>query len=1049
MRPMKTTLSRPFKLLTPDEAWIFKIVEPFREKFLSSASLWCPLQPQSGSVANLIAILKHPRSEEDKEKNTPKLPDVVKEIVVFRSPPTLHVYDVYEYGRRYFRTISYTSDTSHCLHDLVPRVKEVSNPQNPYILSGGHPTRMTKRTQSLVITRNITASVGVQKFIPNVFLAGLVPSALLERYTFWQSEDLSLTGYEKSKNAAGDRTLLRIKLRPHKKADTTGFCNSRAYGCIRRYTVLNEIDQYSSVEIDKESDDQTPSTPDIQARRVSTLLRLPPRVDTEAPRLTMLNLLYVDQSNKFLCSLRKLLKRLDSLSHVLVWSSSPGTVDLVELPRLRLRFKVAKVSTSERDAYDDTDQEEISEYRLWSEEHAGLFVSNQRSPRLKSLLQGLPHSVLLQNVAGDLFVILPSTAKPFRTRTNVPGAAVTSRCTKHWKPVDSWRPIALDRRDPKWIRNLGPVRHYIYEIHESKTFLLASTLSSALYLLLFRFAHHQYEAVCRIASSIVSDTVLSSEEAQLWGMLSNFADDVSPNAHASRLRLWLATRGCRSNTRSDRDVVLYLINKFNNRFGYQLGGDPDDESITSERRWEKLKKQNPDVIESLRVAIRAVKWKLRGLPSCELRAPKLHDGIDFTHIVTRAQFSDLSGMRCPWSVQFETAEYVRKRSQVFASCRLNLEEELGILEIVVKDTKKLSSSSSRHVRNRLALLKAYRNGTDKVVDTELPPYGVEEDTIWFDGLLDRSCIQPTPSSFLKSFSRLNYNRPIQSDKDGKELSLRGVAASVSVDEWLQKGIRLSGSKNKLGFLFLYELLTESIDIAMLATDKSYQLGYFLTRMLPLKNTQNKSATMSILRVLCSNPKLCPRFPKFEKKRSWFMVQGQISEFLKMAQKFVADSDAKGEVFWARKSPVPVPQRLVNVMPWKSNARSRREFFTSYILDFNRQEVPVRASGDDLTSEKIRVFSQDPLCEIRERHCTFKSRSQRGLQSVCEDMPFDMSNHKSAKSSIAKDLLRRVANDVKTFAISANGKEEAGIKGFSAKQCESMAKSGSRSSALST
>ena len=90
MRPMKTTLSRPFKLLTPDEAWIFKIVEPFREKFLSSASLWCPLQPQSGSVANLIAILKHPRSEEDQEKNTPKLPDVVKEIVVFRSPPTLH-----------------------------------------------------------------------------------------------------------------------------------------------------------------------------------------------------------------------------------------------------------------------------------------------------------------------------------------------------------------------------------------------------------------------------------------------------------------------------------------------------------------------------------------------------------------------------------------------------------------------------------------------------------------------------------------------------------------------------------------------------------------------------------------------------------------------------------------------------------------------------------------------------------------------------------------------------------------------------------------------
>ena len=349
---------------------------------------------------------------------------------------------------------------------------------------------------------------------------------------------------------------------------------------------------------------------------------------------------------------------------------------------------------------------------------------------------------------------------------------------------------------------------------------------------------------------------------------------------------------------------------------------------------------------------------------------------------------------------------------------------------------------------------------------------MEDESVWFDGLLDRSCIQPTPSSFLKAFSRLNYNRPIKNDKDGKELALRGVAASVSVDEWLQKGIRLSGSKNKLGFLFLYELLTESIDIAMLATDKSYQLGYFLTRMLPLKNTQSKSATMSILRVLCSNPKLCPRFPKFEKKRSWFMVQGQISEFLKMAQKFVADSDAKGEVFWSRKSPVryflfftphthtctltktipqvPAPQLTTNISSWKSNERSRRGFFLPKLSDFNRKEVTVSSSGDDLTSDKIKVFSKDPLRAIRERYCTFKSRSQRGLENVCEDMPFDMTHHKSAKSSIAMDLLKRVANDVRTFARAANQSEEAGIKGFSSKQCESMAHSAQdRTSAANT
>ena len=121
--------------------------------------------------------------------------------------------------------------------------------------------------------------------------------------------------------------------------------------------------------------------------------------------------------------------------------------------------------------YDDKDQEEISDFRLWSEEHAGLFVSNQRHTSSKSTSSRTSSFRASSNVAGDLFVS-SSNSKTFSNayERHSGSKAVTSRCTKYWKPVDSWRPIALDRRDPKWIRNLGPVRHYIYEIHESKTF---------------------------------------------------------------------------------------------------------------------------------------------------------------------------------------------------------------------------------------------------------------------------------------------------------------------------------------------------------------------------------------------------------------------------------------------------------------------------------------------------------------------------------------------------------------------------------------------------
>jgi hypothetical protein len=49
---------------------------------------------------------------------------------------------------------------------------------------------------SLVITRNLTSRRdGTQHYIPCRFLKGLLPSALVDQYLFWQDVDGCLTGY--------------------------------------------------------------------------------------------------------------------------------------------------------------------------------------------------------------------------------------------------------------------------------------------------------------------------------------------------------------------------------------------------------------------------------------------------------------------------------------------------------------------------------------------------------------------------------------------------------------------------------------------------------------------------------------------------------------------------------------------------------------------------------------------------------------------------------------------------------------------------------------
>ena len=86
------------------------------------------------------------------------------------------------------------------------------------------------------------------------------------------------------------------------------------------------------------------------------------------------------------------------------------------------------------------------------------------------------------------------------------------------------------------------VRHYLYPVHPSRTYMTPPSLSAAIALLVLRWLARDYASAFALCAACATDTPPTPEEAQLWALLSDFEDDYEPGSHAVRLKLWLATR---------------------------------------------------------------------------------------------------------------------------------------------------------------------------------------------------------------------------------------------------------------------------------------------------------------------------------------------------------------------------------------------------------------------------------------------------------------------------------------------------------------------------
>ncbi|CAE7946614.1 unnamed protein product, partial [Symbiodinium sp. KB8] len=214
---------------------------------------------------------------------------------------------------------------------------------------------------SILIYRQVVADLGRQCFVPSRFLRGLVPSALLERYSFWRSDGAPdsagcLTGDEL--RPCDGPTRLQVTL----CRSTTGVSAT-----VRRVCLKPSPGPYYSWDTD-----------DSKAAEVLVNLRH-------------------SSALKF----ASLLARIEDLSHILAWSSEKGgRVRRIEFPRLWLSFQ-------EHGGH------------LHCEQHSGFWLAECKwSNKVCRLLQQFGGgTLLLENDSGEYAILVSAAAQPVRPST--------------------------------------------------------------------------------------------------------------------------------------------------------------------------------------------------------------------------------------------------------------------------------------------------------------------------------------------------------------------------------------------------------------------------------------------------------------------------------------------------------------------------------------------------------------------------------------------------------------------------------------------------------
>ncbi|RNF03803.1 hypothetical protein TraAM80_05547, partial [Trypanosoma rangeli] len=171
----------------------------------------------AGSAVRVMRFVMNdaPQYEDEDERAT------WKELIAYKHPaPHFHVFNLVSHGRKMYRSLVFTSNQRYCLHSLA-LVKRPREREQLYLTAfqAGELTRRV-RCESCIEIHRYNAQLEVREmYLPARLLQGLLPSALLEAFLFWQDEenDTVIRGY--SMGETHDywfNYALEVRLRPGK-----------------------------------------------------------------------------------------------------------------------------------------------------------------------------------------------------------------------------------------------------------------------------------------------------------------------------------------------------------------------------------------------------------------------------------------------------------------------------------------------------------------------------------------------------------------------------------------------------------------------------------------------------------------------------------------------------------------------------------------------------------------------------------------------------------------------------------------------------------------
>ena len=108
--------------------------------------------------------------------------------------------NVVEYGRRFLECLSINLTYPYA----GMRLKDPDRIVGILSMSAVIPTTTLSPSDSLIFSRRLSKSIGNQVYLPKWFLAGILPTSLVDKYSFWHSEIDDIIGNEEFESADDD-----------------------------------------------------------------------------------------------------------------------------------------------------------------------------------------------------------------------------------------------------------------------------------------------------------------------------------------------------------------------------------------------------------------------------------------------------------------------------------------------------------------------------------------------------------------------------------------------------------------------------------------------------------------------------------------------------------------------------------------------------------------------------------------------------------------------------------------------------------------------------